>query len=433
MPIFEYEALDPQGKAIRGTQFGQTAGAVEATLAARGFSVHVVRAAGVAPAGAQPPVHATSAAVGATAPFPGAPPTQVPHGSAAPAAWNASAVATSSVASIKLATLGHFFAQFSTLLDAGLGPVETFDLLLQRTRHPVLRDVVQNLKRRGERAESLAEGLEEYPGAFTPYMRAMALAGERGGYLPQSLAEVARIIDNELALRRQLRIVTFYPKALFAFAILIVLFINNFASSIIGRGVYNSFILEWSFWRIAGPVLLGIFVFFKFGLKTRGLKTMWDHFLSVIPFFGSLARGFALAKFGQTFAAMYRSGIIAADAVRYAAASSGNAVVENAVIRAEVPMRQGQGIAASLSATQVMPNEVIQMIATGERTGRLDEMLDRMSSYYEKESEVLAKQAAIFAGILALVIVVLIIASMLFGALGNLAGSYREVTSGIEQ
>lgn len=441
MPIYEFKARDAQGTPSEGTLYGANEQAVMHILQQRGW---VVDSVGLVQGAVQPkqtPIQAsihkpsappilravsplrsaTSIAFDPGAPLDTAPP---PH--------KTSAFAGSFAAVIPLGTLSHFFFQFANLLDAGLNPVETFDLLQERTKHRVLREVVLNLRRRAERAESLADGFAEFPGAFSPFMRAMVLAGERGGYLPRALEEVGRYIDDEIKLRNQIRIATFYPKILFFFAMCIVLFFNDIARSMTGNPVFRSPLLEVGFWIVAGPILLFLFLFFRYGLRMQPVKAAWDHFVMALPFFGSLARGFAMAKFGRAFGALYRSGIIAADAIRYAAASSGNAVIEKAVSRAEAPMRSGQGIAASLGVTGVLPGQVMQMIATGERTGRLDEMLHRMADYYEKESAVRAQQAGIFAGVLTLVVVVLLIASMILGAVGQIGSVYRGAASGLE-
>ena len=413
MPLFNYQGLDASGKPTHGQVLSSSEDMAQHLLRQRGLQVQELRLA-PDPSG----VSASSGPAAATASVAGA--------AAAPSS-PAGTHPVNTVRLVPLHQLAMFFRQSASLLKAGITPFDAYTDLSRRLKHSLTREICAELAAAAHRNEPLQPVFERYPGAFSPFMRAIVAAGERGGFLPESFDQIASYLEAEIELRNKIRIATIYPKLLFAAAIAVMLFLNDISRMVTGKPVYSSPLLQFQTWLVLGPILLGLFVFFRYGTRLEAIKAAWDGIVLYIPWFGSMVRMMAMAKFGRAFGLLYRAGLLPAESMEYAADSCGNAAMRSYLRQSVEPLRKGAGIADTLIATRQFPDVLMQMVATGERTGELDKMLLNVADYFDREAEVRAKQTAVALGILMLLAVVVWIASQIVGVLGGYATQLQEV------
>lgn len=426
MPVFDYEAVDASGQVSRGQVVGSTLTFAAELLARRGLTVRSLQ---VAPALGQPsPTGAPNVQGASTATQGSGAATGAVPGMASPAP---SASQTTDAANfarlVPLGRLAFFFQQSSSLLNAGITPYDAFSDLANKVKHGTLAAVCRDLRDAAYANQPLSPVLHRYPGAFSPYMVAMWTAGERGGFLPRACAEIAQYIQNEIDLRNRIRIATIYPKMLLAAALGVMLFMNDIARSVTGRNVYQSPLLQPGIWFVLAPILVGLFFFFRYATRLPAVKHAYDQVVILLPWFGTTAKMMAMAKFGRSFGSLYRAGVLPAESMEYAAQSCGNEAVRRRMMGAVEPLRAGQGVTAALASTGHYPDVLLQMMATGERTGELDKMLLQAADYFDAEAGVRAKQSAVVLGVVILMLVVLWIGSQIVGVLGSYGQQLQEV------
>jgi type II secretory pathway component PulF len=437
MPIFEYQGLDATGKTVKGTVSGASVAAAQQTLETRGLQVQFVQLVGLPqhqlhPVPVSVPNLNQSQSGGGIAKLgpggAGNAPTNMPTQKTIYS--NVSMpdlVVSKQVQGVAVAALEQYMRQCSLLLRAGINAHEAFEDLSRRPLKALLKQVSKEVAHEAVQGRNIADVFDRYPGAFSPFIRAMVRAGETGGFLPKAMEDIADTLEQEIEIRNRVRMATIYPKLLFVFALIIVLTINSFARGLIGRDLYQSPVLTIGFWMVAGPILIAAILYFRYGVRIPAIKKNYDLIVSYIPVIGTTNRMFAMAKFGQTFGALMNAGVLPAESLELAANSMGNEHLADRIRPGVEPLRQGYGITATLQATGVFPSSLLHMMATGEKTGQMDEMMRRASEYFRGEAKVRAQQMGVFLGILVLVLVVLWIASMIFGVMGGISGQYQEV------
>ncbi|MEQ1936193.1 MAG: type II secretion system F family protein, partial [Fimbriimonadaceae bacterium] len=155
-------------------------------------------------------------------------------------------------------------------------------------------------------------------------------------------------------------------------------------------------------WLCLAPLIIGIFVLVKFILPDPNMKTRWDQFWLGVPYFGTTMRQFALAKFSRAFACLYRGGVSPQESALLAADACGNLFMRSRLRPAAPMLESGRGLTEVYAHTGVVDPVVLNMIHTGETTGDLDNMLERVAMFYEEDSEVRAKVMATVVGVAAL-------------------------------
>lgn len=418
MPIFEYEATDGSGKTIRGTIFGPDPTRATQNLLTRGYQVQRLQAA-VNPGDplAQPvqqqqapqaPIH-QGPIEGIAAPTNGIP-EDVRHRQA-PTTKTRDPFSRyflgPLVGKVPQNELLFFFQQTATLIDAGIGNASAMESMSRQSRSPNMRNYARDFMLDAEKGIPLSEGFRRYPEVFSPVMVALTKAGEEGGYLPEALKEIASYLERDIEIRRMVRRATFMPKATLVMSIIIVIVVNAIIKMVAPGSPFGlwSPLTEPATWLWLGPLLVGIWVFMRFFRPLPGIQALFDTIGANLPYIGRTNRGFAVARFGRAFGTLYKGGVLAPKALVVAAEASGNKYLQSRIAPAANKIAGGYGMADSLRETGVLDSTVIDMIATGERTGNLDQMLTKMAEFYEAESDVRAKQQAHVLGILVLIAV----------------------------
>jgi len=295
--------------------------------------------------------------------------------------------------------LSVFTRQFSTMLGAGLPLLTCLEILSKQTESAGLKTVLGEVRADVEGGLSLADALRRQPKVFDNLFVNMVESGETGGALDTILQRLATYLEKSVALQRKIRGAMIYPAiisvvAVGAISVLLIFVIPIFAKMYQGVGrelpAMTQLVMHISnFMKVAAlPLLIGIILLFtiirRWHKTESGAKAMDPLFLR-FPVFGDLIRKQAIARFSRTLSTLLSSGVPIIDALEITAKSAGNWVIEDAILKARVSIKGGENIADPLSKTAVFPPMVTQMIAIGEASGGLDEMLSKVADFYDAE------------------------------------------------
>lgn len=410
MPVFQYTAIDQQGKPSSGLLHGASMDTVAQRLSQDGLTVQSLSIA----QGAGDPLAASGgeqARAGWT-PF-GGPKELRPlsEKSFEERSRFQTDVAGPVVGSVPLEALHFFFRQLGTMLHAGISPVQAFEALGRQTSNNKLREVIASTRDHVTSGKKISEGFERYPEVFSPLIMNMLKVGEQGGVLSDQCFMIADYLERDIELRTVIRRETFYPKMVFAFSIILVLGVNAFIKSINPTAQRLPALV--GAWVAVGVAVAVWFLFRRYGMKNEGVRRYWDGFVISMPWVGNMVHGFAMAKFGRAFGALYQSGIPLGRATVLAADSCGNMSVQRRVLGLAGQLEAGHGVTETFERSGAFTPVVLEMVRTGETTGHLNEMLTKVSVYYEQEGQVKARQGAMILGLIAFVLVAVYVGYML--------------------
>ncbi|HTR21876.1 MAG TPA: type II secretion system F family protein [Gemmatimonadales bacterium] len=302
-------------------------------------------------------------------------------------------------AGIKTRDVVIFTRQFATMINSGLPLVQSLDILAQQTENKALAEVTRAVVYDVESGQTLADALRKHPRAFADLYVNMVAAGEAGGILDTILQRLAEFLEKNDAIIRKVKGAMIYPVvimsvAVIAVAVLLIFVIptfqNMFASvnldlplpTRIVIGMSN--ILKGYWWLIGAVIIFGVIGINRY-YKTAGGRLNIDRMLLRMPVLGDLLRKSAVSRFTRTLGTLISSGVSILDGLEITARTAGNMVIHNAVMDSRQSIAGGETIAAPLSKSKVFPPMVISMIAVGEQTGGLDEMLSKIADFYDEE------------------------------------------------
>jgi len=302
---------------------------------------------------------------------------------------------------VKTKDVAVFSRQFATMINSGLSLLRSLNILAEQTENKVLADIANQVRIDVEKGSSLSAALAKHPKAFNRLYVAMVRAGEIGGVLDTVLLRLADTIEKQVELRRKVRSAMTYPAVVAVLVFLIVtamlLFIipmfEDLYSELGGSLPFitqklidiSSFARKFWFVIIGGEIA-AVWGFRKWINSEEGRKA-WDALKLRIPIFGVLVRKTALARFSRTLSALVRSGVPILESLDIVAETSGNHVVATATRDTQVAVKGGEPVSRKLQDHPVFPPMVVQMMAVGEETGALDEMLDKIADFYDQEVE----------------------------------------------
>jgi type IV pilus assembly protein PilC len=301
--------------------------------------------------------------------------------------------------SIKTNDLAIFTRQFATMINAGLPIVQCLDTLSKQVSKDRFREAIQQVTRDVETGSTLAEALGRHKSIFSDLYVSMVEAGESGGILDVILQRLSIFLEKLDALKRKVKTAMVYPSVVLAVAVLATVFmlvfiIPTFAKMFSDFGgtlplptrivMTLSALLRSRWYVMVGLVAAAVFAFKRYRTTERG-RLKLDTLLLRVPAVGDILRKAAVARFTRTLGTLISSGVPILDGLSITARTAGNMVVHNAIMQTRVSIREGQTIAEPLRASGVFPPMVVQMIAIGEETGALDEMLEKIADFYEQE------------------------------------------------
>lgn len=300
---------------------------------------------------------------------------------------------------VKQADVIIFCRQFSTMIDAGLPIIQCLEILYSQQENKTFKDILKSIKESVEGGETLAEALKKYPKQFDNLFVNMIAAGEAGGILDTILRRLSHYMEKAAKLKSQVKGAMIYPLitiiiAIVVIAIIMVFVIPVFKEMFEGMGgslplptqivVSMSDFVKNNILYIIGCSGFTIFALKKYYSTKKG-RILLDDLSLNLPVFGTLIRKVAVAKFTRTMSTMLTSGVAILDALNIVAKTAGNKTIEKAIYDVRSDIEEGRTMADPLSESGVFPSMVCQMIAVGESTGALDQMLSKIADFYDEE------------------------------------------------
>jgi type IV pilus assembly protein PilC len=303
---------------------------------------------------------------------------------------------------VKTRDIVIFTRQFATMINAGLPLVQSLNILASQTENKTLADVTKAVVYDVESGNTLADAFSKHPKAFTSLYVNMVAAGEAGGILDTILLRLATFLEKNDALVRKVKGAMIYPGviisvAAIAICILLVFVIPTFQTMFSSAGLelplptrvviaMSDFLIGY-WWAILGAIGAGVFALKSYYATAPG-RLQIDALMLKAPVLGDVIRKSAVSRFTRTLGTLVSSGVSILEGLEITAKTAGNQVVHNAVMESRQSIAGGETIAAPLERSKVFPPMVISMIAVGEQTGGLDEMLSKIADFYDEEVDV---------------------------------------------
>jgi type IV pilus assembly protein PilC len=302
---------------------------------------------------------------------------------------------------VKLKEVAVFSRQFATMINSGLSLLRSLNILAEQTESKALAEVVNQVRIDVEKGASLSQAMAKHPKVFNRLYVAMVRAGEVGGALDSVLLRLADTIEKQVELRRRVKSAMTYPCVV---AILVLAIVTAMLLFVIPmfQGIYKQLggtlpaptqvLINISkvcreYWYLIFGVEIGAAFAFRRWINSEEGRKQWDAIKLKVPIFGKLVRKTALARFSRTLSALVRSGVPILESLDIVAETSGNWVVAQAVRETQAAVKRGDPLSKKLEDHPVFPPMVVQMMAVGEETGALDEMLDKIADFYDQEVE----------------------------------------------
>ena len=297
-----------------------------------------------------------------------------------------------------------FTRLFATMIDAGLPIVQCLDILCNQTDNKMFAVVLRDVKANVEQGATFSDSLRRHPKIFDQLYVNLVQAGEVGGILDTILNRLAVYNEKAIKLRRQVRGAMVYPSAvLIIFSLVLTVLLGWVIPSFktIFKDLGASDELPWltqaviavseafSSWLPLIILVLAGVGFFLYQVNKRPNGRRFFHRMMLkSPIIGNVLRKVAVARFTRTLGTLLASGVPILDALEIVAKTSGNMVIEDAIMYARGKISEGKNMAGPLLETNVFPPMVVQMVGVGEQTGALDAMLSKIADFYEEEVDV---------------------------------------------
>jgi type IV pilus assembly protein PilC len=292
-----------------------------------------------------------------------------------------------------------FTRQFSTMINAGLPLVQALDILAKQSENKALKDVTLAVVFDVESGHTVADALRKHPKAFTELYVNMVAAGEAGGILDTILMRLATFMEKNDALVRKVKGAMIYPGVILSVAgiaivVLLIFVIPTFERMFASVGlalplptrvvIGMSQFLQHYWWALIVAIVVGFNAFKKYYATADG-KLVIDRLMLKAPVLGDVLRKSSVSRFTRTLGTLIGSGVSILDGLEITAKTSGNRVIQDAIMESRASIAGGETISAPLQKSAVFPPMVISMIAVGEQTGGLDEMLSKIADFYDEE------------------------------------------------
>ena len=295
-----------------------------------------------------------------------------------------------------------FTRQFGTMINAGLPLIQCLEILSTQSENAALRKAVGEIKVQVEGGSTFSDALRRQPKIFDDLYVNMVHAGEVGGLLDTILARLSKYIEKAMKLKGQIKSAMVYPSAILGIAFIVIAVLMIFVIPVFEKMFKDmsggkmalpgptqlvidmSNFAQSSWYIILAVAIAAVVAFRKYYATTKG-KYQVDKIVLKLPIFGDLVRKASVAKFTRTLGTLITSGVPLLDALTICAKTSGNKVIEEALMNARVSISGGKTISEPLAKSEVFPKMVTHMIAVGESTGALDAMLGKIADFYEDE------------------------------------------------
>lgn len=368
MPVFSYEAVEQNGRVVKGSLEAESAATVLSKLQSLNYTV-----VDVAETRSSPGISFLGGA--------------------------------KTGGKVGLNALVVFSRQFATMVNAGINILKCLDILEAQTKDPTLKSIIAEVRRDVVGGSSLTDALARHPKVFSKLFVSMVRAAEAGGILDQILDRLATFLEKEQEVVGRIKGAMVYPVCVLIFAILMVIamfmfVLPTFKSIFTDAGAELPLITRLlfilsdairTFWFLLPAIPIGTYMGFKYYYATDNGRYTLDKLKLRLPVVGELVQKMAISRFSRTLGTLVNSGVPVLRALEIVAETAGNVVISKAVEEARSSVREGQRISAPLAASGMFPQMVTQMIDIGEETGRMSEMLIKISTFYDQEVDVAVK------------------------------------------
>ncbi len=295
--------------------------------------------------------------------------------------------------------LAIFTRQFSTMIDSGLPLVQCLEILAKQTNKEMFRKVIEQVTADVESGSTLNEALAKHPKVFDGLYVNMVNAGEAGGILDVILSRLATYIEKIDSLKRKVKSALTYPAVVLTVAVGVTIFmltaiIPTFAKLFADFGaelplptrivIVMSDFLRSAWWALVLVVVAIGFAIKRYYKTDRGRHLM-DRYVLRVPALGDVLRKASVARFTRTLGTLVSSGVPILKGLEITAETAGNVILSDAIKETRNSIGQGETISGPLAKCDVFPPMVVQMIAVGEETGALDQMLNKIADFYDDE------------------------------------------------
>ncbi|HEU4907184.1 MAG TPA: type II secretion system F family protein [Solirubrobacterales bacterium] len=303
--------------------------------------------------------------------------------------------------------LAVFSRQFATLVASGMPMLRTLHTLEEQTQDDKIKEAVAGVRADVEAGSTLEQAMERHPEVFDRLYRAMVRSGEESGRLEDSLDRVAYQVEKADSLRRQVKSAMTYPILVFGFATLALLAVVAFIIPVFA-GIFEELAEDnpaesaelplptkvcvaaseaiTGYWFILIPLIAGLVVGFFQWKKTDKGKEIWDRFKLRLPFsIGDVIQKIALARWSRTFSGSVSAGVPMLQSIKLTGETAGNVVLEQSMEDLYAAAKRGGSLAGPIERNEIFPPMVGHMVAVGEETGQLENMLSKIADFYETE------------------------------------------------
>ncbi|WP_189072769.1 type II secretion system F family protein [Deinococcus sedimenti] len=362
MPVFEYRVRDRSGKVLKSQMEAETANKVRDALRSKGLMIVEIK----------PPKSGLNADI------------KIPFLDNRPPGLKQVAI---------------FSKQLATLINAGVPLVQSLAILQKQIEHKGFQNVVKEMRTEIEGGTPLSEAIAKHPKIFNRLYLNLVRAGETSGTLDSVLERIAAFQEKELALRGKIKSALTYPTVVLVFAMLITYFllttiVPQFAGILSQLNAPLPFITKMlmavsDFLQNRILILVGVGAVFTFAYrsyyKTPKGRIVIDEIKLKTPILGNLIQKSAISSFARTFGLLISSGVNIIESLEITKGTANNAIVEDSIENAKNVVMVGEQMSSSLASSKVFPPMVVSMINIGEETGSLDDMLDKIADFYDRE------------------------------------------------
>jgi len=295
--------------------------------------------------------------------------------------------------------LAIFCRQFSVMMDAGLPLISCLDILIEQTTNLRLKSAAREVYGRVQAGETLSGAMAAHPQVFPVILTSMIAAGEVGGVLDDILSRLATHFEKEHIMREKVKSALTYPIVVMGLAVSIAafiltfvlpVFVHLFADMKVELPLFtrlmihiSNFLKEYILLFFIGSLILscGFFV----AVRRRPIRKAVEKMTFCLPLFGLLARRIILARFCRTFSTLLRGGVPMLAALEAVKKTTANAIMMEVLTNAQMGVSSGSSLSGQLAANHLFTPMAVQMVAVGEETGALDQMLDKIADFYESD------------------------------------------------
>jgi type IV pilus assembly protein PilC len=314
---------------------------------------------------------------------------------------------------VDMRELAVYSRQFATLVASGMPMLRALHTLEEQSQDEMIKEATAGIRADIEAGSTLEQAMSRHPQVFDRLFRAMIRSGEESGRLDEALDRIAYQVEKQDALRRQVKSAMMYPALVFGFAAVVLIAIVTFVIPVFA-GIFTELAEEHpeeaaelplptkicvgtselitGYWFVLIPLLaIGIYAFIQWKRTERG-RELWTRFTLRIPMkIGDVIQKVALARWSRTFAGAVEAGVPMLQAIKLTGETAGNVVVEQAMDDVYASAKRGGSLAGPIEANDIFPPMVGHMVAVGEETGQLENMMSKIADFYETEVDAKVK------------------------------------------